>query len=166
MPQKLFFHLFNINIIKIKINIPLITLTNFSEPGSRERCLHLALVTFPPPGHTATCSHVALALATPWGVVLIEVKKDLLVPFNGTLMAVSSLNPPLHLAWLMSFWKAPLCGFCDVVLCHFFSFLCYSFSVCIAGSSFSALPGGPLLPPLCSPYTLSLDDLIQLSPLY
>lgn len=29
------------------------------------------------------------------------------------------LEPPLHLAWLMSFWKAPLCGFCDVVLSLF-----------------------------------------------
>ena len=94
MPQKLFFHLFNINIITIKINIPLITLTNFSERGSRERCLHWALVTFPPPGHTATCCRVALPLAIPWGAVLIEVKKDLLVPFSGTWMAVSSLNPP------------------------------------------------------------------------
>lgn len=67
MPQELFFNLFNINFIKIETSPPLITLTNSSNRGSRERYLRWALVASLPAAHAVTCSHGALAPATPRG---------------------------------------------------------------------------------------------------
>lgn len=117
MPQELFFNLFNINFIKIETSPPLITLTNSSNRGSRERYLRWALVASLPAAHAVTCSHGALALATPRGSSSPRSRASSSIQPMGRLRpGLPGLRP---LGESFSVWKARLCRFGNSMLSLF-----------------------------------------------